>query len=305
MHTYPDSERTTRRTERDLEDDLMGRTLTPAPRKRLFEGISVAQAIAASAAAATSMLLASRIGIAGSVIGAAVSSMVTVICSQLYRNALDASAEKLRLKHANESAYVGADMRSPTHGQVAHHTESPYSRTSSTAEAERPLAGTPTGMRPGARIAPASLLARAAAERSARARKVAIASAGIAIVAVLACAGIILASTSGQGLGTRIDPHPIANTGAASDGQNASEPKSPAETETPAPPEKTQPEPESPNDGTASDTPDERPGSDDGKPQPDEGANQPQPDQPQPPTEPSDTGASDTAKPNTPDATIR
>ncbi|MFR2950939.1 MAG: hypothetical protein ACLTKG_06245 [Collinsella intestinalis] len=48
----------------------------------------MAQAIAASAAAATSMLLASRIGIAGSVIGAAVSSMVTVICSQLYRNAL-------------------------------------------------------------------------------------------------------------------------------------------------------------------------------------------------------------------------
>lgn len=82
----------------DSPDTHIGGTQPIPIKKGLFDGISVAQAIAASAAAATSMLLASRIGIAGSVIGAAVSSMVTVICSQLYRNALDASARKLKAK---------------------------------------------------------------------------------------------------------------------------------------------------------------------------------------------------------------
>ncbi len=58
----------------------IGSTQPISVRRGLFDGISVAQVIAASAAAATSMLLASRIGIAGSVIGAAVSTKVTVIC---------------------------------------------------------------------------------------------------------------------------------------------------------------------------------------------------------------------------------
>ena len=87
----------------DSPDTHIGGTQPIPIKKGLFDGISVAQAIAASAAAATSMLLASRIGIAGSVIGAAVSSMVTVICSQLYRNALDASARKLKAKQMSHA----------------------------------------------------------------------------------------------------------------------------------------------------------------------------------------------------------
>ena len=91
-------------------DTHIGATQPIAVRKGLFDGISVAQVIAASAAAATSMLLASRIGIAGSVIGAAVSSMITVICSQLYRNALDASAQKLKAKQASSGLAHGTAM---------------------------------------------------------------------------------------------------------------------------------------------------------------------------------------------------
>lgn len=62
----------------------------------LFDGLSMAQVVAGALAAVTSMLLASRIGIAGSVIGVAVGSVVSAIASQLYKKFLTTSAEKLR-----------------------------------------------------------------------------------------------------------------------------------------------------------------------------------------------------------------
>lgn len=170
----------------DVRDDLMGRTIVAERPKKLFEGISLAQVIAASAAAATSMLLASKIGIAGSVIGAAVSSMVTVICSQLYRNALDASAQKLKRMQGTMDYPTARDG---SHA-ISDSKQTPYS----------------TELRPGARVAPTKLLARAAAERSANARKVAFASAGIAVLAVALCAGVILLSTAGEGLGAKAEP---------------------------------------------------------------------------------------------------
>lgn len=168
----------------DSPDTHIGGTQPIPIKKGLFDGISVAQVIAASAAAATSMLLASRIGIAGSVIGAAVSSMVTVICSQLYRNALDASARKLKAKQMSH-AYEQDALR----GYAS--TEGPSATDEATAGAPR------------IRIAPTKLQARAAAERSASKRKVAVVSALIAVVAVAASAGIIMLTTSGQGLGTK------------------------------------------------------------------------------------------------------
>ena len=171
-------------------NDLMGQTFVAPTRKRLFDGISIAQVIAASAAAATSMLLASKIGIAGSVIGAAVSSMVTVICSQLYRNALDASAEKLRLKQMSPDTSSYPEY--PTTGSPTRMYD-----------AQAPALDEGVTLRPGARIAPTKLRARAAAERSANARKVAYASVGIALLAVALCAGAILLSTSGEGLGIK------------------------------------------------------------------------------------------------------
>lgn len=161
-----------------------------APRRAgLFEGISIAQVIAASAAAATSMLLASKIGIAGSVLGAAVSSMVTVICSQLYRNALDASAEKLRLRTLEANAddpYGVGQMESAADVQGG--------------ADEEPLQ---TGMR----IAPTKLRAQAAAKRSANTRKIALVSGGIAVLAVIVCVVLVLAVTAGNGLGAK--PQPI------------------------------------------------------------------------------------------------
>ncbi len=62
----------------------------------LFDDLSFAQVAAGALAAVTSMLLASQIGIAGSVIGAAVGSVVATVSSQVYKKFIAASAEKIR-----------------------------------------------------------------------------------------------------------------------------------------------------------------------------------------------------------------
>ena len=184
------SQRKTRVYRREQEDrqpqpydERIGFTQPLAPRHRPLDGISAAQVVAGAAAAATSMLLASKIGIAGSVIGAAVSSAVTIICSQLYRHALETSAEKLKLSQLG----ISGDNERPS-------------------EVDAYRSGrTPVGYR-GTRIAPAALQIRAAEERHSTQRKVLVASVVLAAAAVALTAGIILLGTAGQGLGTRPEP---------------------------------------------------------------------------------------------------
>lgn len=71
-------------------------TPNPTGIKGLFERLSVSQVTAGALAAVTSMLLSAQIGIAGSVIGVAVGSVVSTVSSQLYKKFLAGSAEKLR-----------------------------------------------------------------------------------------------------------------------------------------------------------------------------------------------------------------
>lgn len=171
-------------------DEHIGFTQPLVKPKGVFDGISAAQVVAGAAAAATSMLLASKIGIAGSVIGAAVSSAVTVICSQLYRRALEKSAEKLKLDQ------LGLGANGAQRNGTGYRPGDPY--------------GTPTadagGFGHGARIAPTNLRMRAAEERRNTQRKVLVASIALAAAAVVITAGAILLGTSGQGLGERPDP---------------------------------------------------------------------------------------------------
>ena len=90
------------------ENHSIGQTMAIAPKKGLFDDISIPQIIAGAAAAATSVALASKIGIAGSVIGAAVSSVITVVSSQVYRHFISASAEALKGTHAAVDYPAGA-----------------------------------------------------------------------------------------------------------------------------------------------------------------------------------------------------
>lgn len=181
---YTDSRRT--RVYQREQEQFIGQTQAIAPKEKLLEGLSIPQVIAGAAAAATSVALASRIGIAGSVIGAAVSSVVTVLSSQVYRHFLSAGAAKL--KHEPErpgpsSAYVSG------YGYSERAAQGYYDR--------QPA-------RYGARIAPTKLQARAAAERAATQRKVVMFSVGTAVLAVALSVAIILALTEGKGLGERV-----------------------------------------------------------------------------------------------------
>ncbi len=181
---YTDTRRT--RVYQREQEQFIGQTQAIAPKEKLLEGLSIPQVIAGAAAAATSVALASRIGIAGSVIGAAVSSVVTVLSSQIYRHFLSAGAAKL--KHEPErpgpsSAYVSG------YGYSERAAQGYYDR--------QPA-------RYGARIAPTKLQARAAAERAATQRKVVMFSVGTAVLAVALSVAIILALTEGEGLGERV-----------------------------------------------------------------------------------------------------
>lgn len=110
---YTDAPRTRVMTPASLnngvhENHSIGQTMAIAPKKGLFDDISIPQIIAGAAAAATSVALASKIGIAGSVIGAAVSSVITVVSSQVYRHFISASTKALKGTHADVDYPAGA-----------------------------------------------------------------------------------------------------------------------------------------------------------------------------------------------------
>lgn len=197
---YTDAPRTRVMTPASLnngvhENHSIGQTMAIAPKKGLFDDISIPQIIAGAAAAATSVALASKIGIAGSVIGAAVSSVITVVSSQVYRHFISASAKALKGTHADvdypAGAYEPVELNAEEHlGGAA------------TTQEMRQVAGRATT----ARVAPNSLRAKAAAERGQTQKKVIVFSIAIAIVAVIACTGAILITTAGEGLGKRPEP---------------------------------------------------------------------------------------------------
>ncbi len=197
---YTDAPRTRVMTPASLnngvhENHSIGQTMAIAPKKGLFDDISIPQIIAGAAAAATSVALASKIGIAGSVIGAAVSSVITVVSSQVYRHFISASAEALKGTH------TAVDYPAGAYEPVEFNAEEHLGGAATTQEM-RQIAGRATT----ARVAPNSLRAKAAAERSQTQKKVIIFSIAIAIVAVIACTGAILITTAGEGLGERPEP---------------------------------------------------------------------------------------------------
>lgn len=197
---YTDAPRTRVMTPASLnngvhENHSIGQTMAIAPKKGLFDDISIPQIIAGAAAAATSVALASKIGIAGSVIGAAVSSVITVVSSQVYRHFISASAEAIKGTHAAVDYPAGA--YEPVEPDVEEHLGG-----AATTQEMRQIAGRATT----ARVAPNSLRAKAAAERSQTQKKVIVFSIAIAIVAVIACTGAILITTAGEGLGERPEP---------------------------------------------------------------------------------------------------
>ncbi len=174
------------------ENQSIGQTMAIAPKKKLFDDLSIPQVIAGAAAAATSAALASKIGVVGSVIGAAVSSVITVVSSQVYRHFISAGAEAIKSNHTDEDYPAGAyEPVDPNE------TAKIIGEDGTTTQMN--AAGRPTT----ARVAPSKLQAKAAAERSQTQKKVILFSVAIAVAAVAICTGAILVTTAGQGIGER------------------------------------------------------------------------------------------------------
>lgn len=108
--------------------------------KNFFKGISFTQVLAGSLAAVTSFLLASKIGIAGSVIGVAIGSIVSAVASQLYQNVIRVSSKKIA--KASDSANNTLRNQSSNIMQQNQPTESNSGRTISSTVSDPELENT-------------------------------------------------------------------------------------------------------------------------------------------------------------------
>lgn len=197
-----------------------------APKRKglggLLEGLSVPQVAAGALAAVTSMLLSSKIGIAGSVIGVAVGSVVSTVASQVYKQFLQASADKLRelnpLDEAGAGAVAGetrvmleaADGSSATRVMGAMPASGAVAASGDLAADGGPAASaTPTRSVRDLRESGETGVLRGRAEHLRRQRMqrgVIAVSVVSALAAVAISAGVINLVTAGEGVGTKTEP---------------------------------------------------------------------------------------------------
>lgn len=188
----------------------------------LLEGLSVPQVAAGALAAVTSMLLSSKIGIAGSVIGVAVGSVVSTVASQVYKQFLQASADKLRelnpLDEAGAGAVAGETRVMPAAGEGSSATrvmgEMPAPGAAAApgdlaADGGPAASATPTRSVRDLRESGETGVLRGRAEHLRRQRMqrgVIAVSVVSALAAVAISAGIINLVTAGEGVGTKTEP---------------------------------------------------------------------------------------------------
>ncbi|MBI0142505.1 hypothetical protein H3V02_04840 [Bifidobacterium sp. W8106] len=198
--------------------------------KQFFHDISWAQIIAGALAAMTSFWLAAKIGVAGSIIGVAIGSIVSAVASQIYKNVLEASGQKLQESvvggadqddddsRADSDADSGADGQTTTlPAQGKGHSDKSSDAADGSTQVMAPVDGSTQVMPPvndeksaaktgrtvsssnGPRTHAASMTANSRKKLDQRRRNVIIVSVVSALVAVLLSALAINALTKGEG----------------------------------------------------------------------------------------------------------
>ncbi|WP_288805486.1 hypothetical protein [uncultured Bifidobacterium sp.] len=198
--------------------------------KQFFHDISWAQIIAGALAAMTSFWLAAKIGVAGSIIGVAIGSIVSAVASQIYKNVLEASGQKLQESvvggadqddddsRADSDADSGADGQTTTlPAQGKGHSDESSDAADGSTQVMAPVDGSTQVMPPvndeksaaktgrtvsssnGPRTHAASMTATSRKKLDQRRRNVIIVSVVSALVAVLLSALAINALTKGEG----------------------------------------------------------------------------------------------------------
>lgn len=176
----------------------------------LFDGISKAQVLAGALASVTSMLLSSKIGIAGSVIGVAIGSIVSTVASTVYKNILNNSANALKNASVFNTSGNNIEGNGNTTGNVAV-SGANLDKTSVDVAMQSYLDGDNLGDAAHdtafPRIAPDSLIEKNAERRKKQLRNKVIAFSVIAsLIAVAVTAVLITAFTGGEGIGRKTDP---------------------------------------------------------------------------------------------------
>lgn len=199
----------------------------------IFEGLSISQIVAAALAAVTSLFLSSQIGIAGSLIGAAVSSIVATVSSQVYKRFLSVSAEKIKdirpddkggidelermsreaVEHARSSEVSSEITRRIETAPSDETARADVSAAKTTVIALDPdsdgriVTPTPRIGNADEDLSPTVIKARAERARKKRVQTAAVAVAAVsALVAVAVSAALINFVTAGEGVGTKTQP---------------------------------------------------------------------------------------------------
>ncbi|WP_294440708.1 hypothetical protein [uncultured Slackia sp.] len=160
----------------------------------LFDDLSVAQVLAGALAAVTSMLLASQIGIYGSVIGVGVGSVISAVASQLYKKFLSASADKIR----EVGGY--SDGGTESEGRDVRVVEGNSAATIALPALVSGFSASDTAMYKDAN----RVRARAARQRKERVKqRVLVVSVVSALVAVVLSAAVVMFVTQGEGMGEK------------------------------------------------------------------------------------------------------
>jgi multisubunit Na+/H+ antiporter MnhC subunit len=181
-------------------------TDTSQDKKNLFDNVSFAAVIASALAAATSLFLSTKIGLAGSIIGAAVAAGASSLAMQVYQSILSKSAEKIRhLSSAEDSADDLTASRQASQVDQMHTKELSSDATvvqlrpTSLVDATTPCATSASGTR----IAPESLRRASSTHQSRTQHKRAIVIACLAAFAALAITALVISfATAGQGIGS-------------------------------------------------------------------------------------------------------
>lgn len=183
--------------------------------RSLFDDLSIAQVIAGALAAATVFLLSSVIGVAGSLIGAAIGSVISAVSSQIYKKALSASADKLRdvgptsLMDSVDASSIKKEEEMSTSSEDE--TTFIPTRTNTTEKSAAAHVMSANDLRYTAPNAngedPALRRAHERRNRKAKVqRQVLVVSVVSSLIAIVICAGIITFATQGEGIGTKTEP---------------------------------------------------------------------------------------------------
>lgn len=178
----------------------------------LFEDLSIAQVIAGALAAATVFLLSSVIGVAGSLIGAAVGSIVSAVSSQIYKKMLSASADKIRDVAPDGSSANQADSDETRFMEPVSSSETRVIDSGKVAASATKVMGADdiryqAHASSNESVDPALQRAHVRRRRKARVqRSVIIVSIVSALIAIVISAGLIHVFTDGQGIGEKTEP---------------------------------------------------------------------------------------------------